>query len=45
MKVLEKKELSIKGTCPHCKSKLLIEKGDVHIKHNGEGVRKCLILK
>ena len=30
MKVLEKHNLGVKGKCPHCKSKILIEKGDIH---------------
>lgn len=29
MKILERKELSVVGTCPHCGSKLELEKGDI----------------
>ena len=29
MKILERKELSVVGNCPHCGSKLELEKGDV----------------
>ena len=29
MKILERKELSVVGICPHCGSKLELEKGDI----------------
>lgn len=29
MKILERKELSVIVTCPHCGSKLELEKGDI----------------
>ena len=29
MKILKRKELSIVGICPHCGSKLELEKGDI----------------
>ena len=29
MKVLERHEITVKVTCPYCKSKLELEKGDV----------------
>ena len=30
MKILKRKEPSVVGTCPHCDSKLKLEKGDIH---------------
>lgn len=29
MKILERKKLSVVGVCPHCGSKLELEKGDI----------------
>ena len=29
MKILERKQLSVVGICPHCGSKLELEKGDI----------------
>lgn len=29
MKILERKELSVIGICPHCGSRLKLEKGDI----------------
>lgn len=37
MKVLERHEITVEVTCPHCKSKLELEKGDVWMHRDIDG--------